>query len=136
MALIKKGNYYYGDNQDDLALELKRYAERNKYPADEITEIKCKNCGYQYFNIFSDNDESGALCKCVNCSENNFIRDSQEFMNLEELDNHECMCGNADFAISVVTSFYQATNDVRWVYIGGYCAKCGMVGNYIDWNDR
>ena len=136
MALRKKGKYYYGDSQDDLILEIKRYAENNKYPADETEIIKCDKCGQQSFNLFSDDDESGALCKCVNCDEMKFIRDSQEFINHENIDNHECMCGNPDFTVIVALSFYQDAKNVRWVYVGGYCSKCGMVGTYIDWNER
>jgi len=136
MALRKKGEHYYGDSQHDLTLEIKRFAECNNYPADEISEVKCANCKQQLFMLFSDTDESGALCKCKNCSEKIFIRDSQDFINLEELDNHECVCGNTDFTVNVGLSFYQGVKDVRWVYTGGYCAKCGMVGIYIDWNER
>ena len=136
MALRKKGKYYYGDNKDDLNLELKRYAELNKYPIDENLEIKCVNCGQHSFKLFSDNDENGALCQCVNCSEDNFIKDSQEYINLNELENYECLCGNSHFYISGGLSFYQETEEARWVYVGGYCSKCGLVGNYIDWNEK
>jgi len=136
MALRKKGKYYYGDNQADLALELKRYSELNKYPIDEVENITCEKCGQKSFKLFSDNDESGALCQCINCAEKQFIRDTLNFINQDEIDNHECMCGNDNFEITVGLSFYQGTKDVRWVYVGGYCQKCGLVGNYIDWNER
>ena len=136
MALRKKGKYYYGDNQADLALELERYSKLNKYPVDEIENIICEKCGQQSFKLFSDDEGSAALCQCINCGEKKFIRDSLNFINQDELDNHECMCENENFEITVGLSFYQGTKDVRWVYVGGYCSKCGMVGNYIDWNER
>jgi len=98
MALRKEGKYYYGDNQDDLAFVLREYAKSNKYPIDEITEVKCVNCGHQIFKLLSDDDGSGAICQCVNCSEKKVIEDSQRFINLEEIDNCECMCDNTDFA--------------------------------------
>ena len=136
MALRKKGKYYYGDNQADLALELKRYSELSKYPVEEIENITCEKCGQKSFKLFSDDDGSAALCQCINCAEKKFIRDSLNFINQDELDNHECMCENENFEITVGLSFYQGAKDVRWVYVGGYCSKCGMVGNYIDWNER
>jgi len=136
MALRKKGKYHYGDSQEDLALALKKYAESNQYSINEVRDIKCDKCGWDTFKLFSDDDESGAMCRCVHCSEKKFIRDSEEYMNQDETDYHECMCGNANLSISVGLSFYEGTKDARWIYVGGYCATCGVVGNYIDWNER
>ena len=136
MALRKKGRYYYGDNQEDLALELKRYSELNKYPIDEVKNIICEKCGQQSFKLFSDDDESAALCQCINCAEKIYIRDSLNFINQDEIDKHECVCENDSFEITVGLSFYKETKDARWIYVGGYCKKCGLVGNYIDWNER
>ena len=136
MALRTKGKYHYGDDQEDLSLELKRYAESNQYPVDEVAIIKCDMCGQTTFELFSDDDESAAMLRCASCAEKKFIGDSKTYINQDEVDNHECICGNENLAISVGLSFYKGTKDARWVYVGGYCSSCGMLGNYIDWNER
>jgi hypothetical protein len=136
MALRKKGDYYYGDSQDDLSLGLKRYAKNNKYPIDDLEVLVCRKCGGNVFVLFQDDEESGALCQCVNCAENHFIRDSQEYIDQDEMYILECLCGNKDLQITTGVSFYKGTKDARWVYVGGYCSKCGVLGSYIDWNER
>ena len=136
MALRKKGRYYYGDNQDDLADELKRYAKLNEYPVNEVEHIKCAKCEQQLFKLISDYDEGGAVCQCINCSEERDIKDSKQYMQQENMNNNECVCGNATFNIAVALSFYSDTNDVRWVYVGGLCSSCGVLGTYVDWNER
>jgi len=135
MALVKKGKYYYGDGVDDLISELESYSESNKYPIGKTEKVMCKSCGNSLFRLFSDDDETAAVVQCLHCDERQFVRDSEEFLN-KNLDNFECICGNDEFQIAIGLSLYVDTNDVRWVYVGGYCLKCGLVGNYIDWNER
>ncbi|GHT22384.1 hypothetical protein FACS189430_04080 [Bacteroidia bacterium] len=136
MAIRKKGKYYYGDTIEDLKIELERYSKTNAYPIDETTILVCPKCGNAKFLIFSDDEESSALCQCSNCAEEVFIRDSKKYFNETTKDDYLCLCDNADFEIMIGTSFYKGTNDVRWVYTGGFCSKCGLLGNYIDWNER
>ena len=135
MALEKKGKYYYGGEANDLIAELYRYSKLNKYHIDSTEKIVCQVCGNDLFKLFTDNDETAAVVQCTNCSGRRFIRDSQKYLG-ENTENFECLCGNEDFQIITGISFYKGTADVRWVYVGGYCPKCGLVGIYVDWNER
>lgn len=135
MALRKKGKYYYGDNIKDLIIELERYADLNKYPIDETEATTCSCCDGNIFMLFSDDEESAAMVQCIKCENKQYIRDSQRYLN-NKLDNYTCICGAEQFEIAIGVSFYTDTKDVRWVYVGGYCSKCGLVGNYVDWNER
>lgn len=136
MAVRKKGKYYYGDTIDDLKTELERYSKTNGYPIAETTVLICSKCGSKKFVLYSDDEESSALCQCSNCSEEVFIRDSKEYFDATQKDDFLCLCDNGAFEIIIGLSFYTNTKDVRWVYVGGFCSKCGLLGNYIDWNER
>lgn len=135
MSLRKKGKYYYGDGINDLISELERYAYLNKYPVDLTESIICSSCGNKTFMLFSDDEENAAVVQCTKCKAKQYIHDSKCYLG-DKTDNYECICGADQFLIATGVSFYNGTSDVRWVYVGGYCPKCGLVGNYVDWNER
>jgi len=35
--------------------------------------------------------------------------------------------------ITVGVALYTKTDDVKWVYVGGRCPKCGLTAVYGDW---
>ena len=134
MALTKKEGYYYGDGVEDLVEELERYAKLNKYPIDKTEQFVCE-CGGDLFEIFSDEDEAAAMVQCEKCSADHYIMGSESYLG-ESLENYECLCGSGQFKLVCGLSFYSGTEAARWVYLGGYCPACGLVGNYVDWNER
>ena len=136
MAMRKKGKNFYGDNTDDLIAELRRYAKLNGYPIDAAEEQSCACCGEQVFTMFSDGEDGGALLRCTKCAERRFVTDSEEHLDENQLEQHACLCGNEALQVAVGLALYEGTQDVRWVYVGAYCPQCGLVGTYIDWNER
>ena len=144
--LVKRGNYWYGDDFGDLRKEMLRYALANGYPIarDYAPACACgggvmkEAFGSGTFFIGADEEGDGAGLVCGNCSTEGFVADSQQFVDkaiLEDEEFSECVCGKRDFHVVVAAAFYEASSDVRWWYVGGRCVHCSLVGVYADWKD-
>ena len=49
---------------------------------------------------------------------------------------YECFCRDNVFEITVGVSLYDDSEDVRWLYVGCRCPKCGLTGVYGDWKNE
>jgi hypothetical protein len=47
-----------------------------------------------------------------------------------------CMCNNEEFVITVGISLYEGSDDVRWLFLGCRCPKCGLNAVYGDWENE
>ena len=135
MALRKRGKYWYGDGQADIRDEILRYSTTIKYPAHHYADAVCK-CSGKLFWLFLDNTQGVAVRACVGCESEHPIGDSDEFMEEAELEDCACPCGNEEFEITVGVSLYDDSEDVRWLYIGCRCQKCGLTAVYGDWKNE
>jgi len=64
------------------------------------------------------------------------IGDSSEYLKDAELEERACPCGSEEFEITVGVSLYEDSNDVRWLYVGCRCPKCGLTAVYGDWESE
>lgn len=135
MAIKKRGKYWYGDEQSDIRTELARYSALNEYPTDHFAEAVC-TCGGRVFRIRVDDNEGAAIRICPACSTEYPIGDSADYMGDAELEDRECCCGAAEFEVTVGVSLYPDSEDVRWLYLGCRCPKCGLTGSYADWKNE
>jgi hypothetical protein len=135
MALQKRGKWWYGDSQADIREEILRYSKRVKYLAHHFADAECK-CGGRLFYLALDDNEGVALRKCVGCAVEHPIGDSDEYMAEADLEQRTCICGAEDFEITVGVSLYRDSEDVRWLYVGCRCPKCGLTGVYGDWKNE
>lgn len=135
MTLRKKGQYWYGDGQADIPGELRRYGEANGYLPTEFADARCP-CGGAVFRLRTDEDEGAAVRTCSACGEGHPIGDSAEYLEGATLEEHVCMCDGPEFEITVGVALYDASEDVRWLYIGCRCTACGLVGNFADWKNE
>ena len=135
MALKKRGKYRYGDSQVDIRDELLRYSKKNGYVAEHFRDAVCV-CGAKVFRLALDDDEGAAVRICTGCKTEHSIGDSGEYLEDAEPGECACPCGNEEFEITVGVSLYEASEDVRWLYLGCRCPKCGLAAVYGDWKNE
>ncbi|MFO0808874.1 MAG: hypothetical protein U0746_09645 [Gemmataceae bacterium] len=135
MALRKRGKWRYGDCQADIRDEILRYSKRNEYLAHHFADAVCK-CGGRLFVLRMDDTAGAAIRRCIACREEHPIGDSGEFLDEAELQMYECVCLENVFEITVGVSLYDDSEDVRWLYVGCRCPKCGLTGVYGDWKNE
>ena len=135
MAIRQQDGHSYGDSQEDIRTKLIDYSEKNAYPATHFGDAVCV-CGGRLFRLFVDEVEGAALRICSACSSSHPIGDSAEYLKGASLEECECLCGNGVFEITVGVALYGDSEDVRWLYIGCRCPKCGLTGCYGDWKNE
>ena len=135
MTVVKRGNHRYGDRQSDIRTELLRYSELNGYPTHHFADAKCK-CDGQLFRLALDDTQGAAVRTCVGCKAEHPIGDSEEYLEEAELEECACPCGGEEFEITAGVSLYEDSQDVRWLYLGCRCPKCGLTAAYGDWKNE
>ncbi len=135
MPLRKRGKYRYGDSQEDIRAEILRYSRGEEYLAQHYADAVCR-CGGTRFSLLLDDTEGAAVRVCAACADEHPIGDSDEFLGEAELEECACPCGNEEFEITVGVSLYDDSEDVRWLYVGCRCPKCGLTAVYGDWKNE
>ena len=135
MALKKRGEYQYGDTQADIRAELLDYSKANAYLADHFADALC-NCGGKVSRLALDDSVGAAVRSCVACKAEHPIGDGNEYLGDADLEECACPCGGEEFEITVGVSLYRDSEDVRWLYLGCRCPKCGLTAVYGDWKNE
>ena len=135
MALVKRGKFRYGDSQADIREELIRYSRLNSYVAEHFSDAVCE-CGGRVFHLALDEVQGVAVRACVACKSQHPIGDSNEYFAEAELEECACPCGQMEFEITVGVALYQGSEDVKWLYLGCRCPKCGLTSAYGDWKNE
>jgi len=135
MPLQKRGKYWYGDSQADLRAEIARYSETNACVAQHFADAACE-CGAKIFRLLLDDAQGAAVRTCTTCSAEHPIGDSDEYLAQAELGECACPCGGEEFEIAVGVSLYVGSEDVKWLYLGCRCPRCGLVAVYGDWKNE
>lgn len=112
--------------------EIMRYSTADAYPVQFFKDVVC-TCGGILFGLLADENEGAAVRKCAGCKKEHPIGDSAEYLEEAELEESICLCGGEVFEITGAVSLYKGSNDIRWLYIGCRCPKCGLCGVYADW---
>lgn len=135
MSITKKGNYYYGENNSDLAEELIRYSQNN-YKVDYTADSVCE-CGNDTFTVLVSENPGVAVRICTKCEAEHGMGDADEYFDeVETMDEMECICGGNEFKVTSGVSLYKDSEDIRWYYLGLLCTKCGCMGCYGDWKNE
>jgi hypothetical protein len=135
MSLRKRKGQAYGDVQADIPLYLFEYSTELGYPTQQYADAVCA-CSNRTFALALDETEGAAVRTCTACKLTHPMADSDEYLDAAELDECACPCGAEAFELTVGVSLYEGTNDVRWLYVGARCAKCGLIGCYGDWKNE
>lgn len=113
--------------------EINRYAEKVGYVPREVTIQKC-SCGCDLFTLISDDEEGGAFATCRKCGSERDIQASRNYINTPV--HNICTCDSSFLKLAIGVAYYENSNDARWVYVGGQCPDCELVGVYADWQER
>jgi hypothetical protein len=135
MALKKRGNHRYGDSPADIRAEVLRYSKVNEYVAQHFADAVCK-CGGKVFGVALDDAEGVAIRICAACKTEHPIGDSAEYMMDADPGMCACPCGHEEFEVTVAVSLYEDSEDVKWLYLGCRCPKCGLTAVYGDWKNE
>ena len=133
--LKKREDYWYGDEQADIRPELLRYSKLSGYVIDHFADAICR-CGAKIFRLMLDDSRGAAVRTCVKCDSSHPIGDSEQYLHSADLEDLSCLCEEEEFEICLGVSLYEESNDVRWIYIGCRCPKCGLTGCYGDWKNE
>jgi hypothetical protein len=137
MALRKRGKWRYGTSQADIRAEIIRYSKEVSYLAEHFADAVCSQCGGKVFALSLDDTAGVASRVCIVCdSEAHPIGDSADFIDESEQKECACPCGEEAFEITVGVSLYSDSEDVRWLYVGCRCPKCGLAAVYGDWKNE
>lgn len=135
MALVKRGDHEYGESQADIRTEIIRFSELNGYVAEHFADAVCV-CNGRAFGLLLDDAEGAAVRVCNRCDREHPIGDSAEYLDEAELGECECPCGKQSFQITVGVALYADSEDVKWLYLGLRCVKCGLTAVYGDWKNE
>lgn len=135
MALRRDDDRSFGDSQADIREELIRYSRLNGYIAEHFADAKC-SCGATQFELLIDEDAGVAARLCPSCEGEHGMADSDEYFNDADPYTCECTCDGDLFEITIGVALYADSEDVRWLYVGCRCPKCGLTGCYGDWKNE
>jgi hypothetical protein len=133
MAIDKSGKWWWGDGPQDLRDYLVAYSEDNCL-ATEFRLAMCA-CGSLVFSSEIDAHEGVARRKCVGCGIEHFLCDSQEVWDDASPKPWKCgtRCKSREANICIGFALRDDHQDIRWVYLGMRCTKCGVLGCYAEW---
>jgi hypothetical protein len=130
MTIDTSGQWWKGENFNDI-IEFMKALTQEGYPAEEVKPSICE-CGHRYFRLEADSQEGCARRICTSCKKSSFIGDSHRYWEDASPEQIRCPCGNDSFEIGIAFAFRES-GDVRWIYVGQRCEKCGILGSYVDW---
>jgi hypothetical protein len=134
MALSKRGDCHYGSTSDDTRAFLADYSA-DGYPAQHFAECRC-GCGGKQFRLALDETQGAAVRTCNACESAQPIADSAEYLEEASLEECACPCGAEAFELTIGVSLYADSRDVRWLFVGARCSRCGLIGCYGDWKNE
>lgn len=153
MALTPSGivwegqEWLRGDSLADLDAYLSRHMPRE--PDHRFVHPVCRHCGGDVFSLEGDGGPVARICGTCNRSDDpligdaayHYICDSEDGFDGNEADCFACPCRrSSEFRLSV--GFWHTDVEiepgrverlVKWIYVGGMCARCHVVGLYAEW---
>lgn len=135
MTLQKRGNSFYGDSQGDIREELRRYGALNGYEPGQFADAVCI-CGARTFRLLLDDEAGVAIRVCSACAHEHPMGDSEDYLDEASPEECECPCGAGIFELTAGVALYEASDDVRWLYVGCRCTTCGLTACYGDWKNE
>jgi hypothetical protein len=132
MSVNTSGKWWVGSDPMDIAEFLSAYSA-DGYQTHEFRLAQC-SCGSAQFKLEADDNEGTARRTCVACGVENYICDSKEYWEDSEPELLECIeCKSQSANVGVGFSLYEDDGEVKWLYVGYRCAKCGVLGCFAGW---
>ena len=126
----KSKEFWYGDDSDDIDEYLRLFSGDNSI---EIRTIKCRSCEETVLHLIVDQDEDAIAIQCPKCNEKRILLDCAEIWEDAEPKKLDCpVCGNDSYT-SKAGLLRRSDGNVRHVYVGERCEKCGVLGSCVNW---
>lgn len=132
MSINKSGKWWIGSAPQDIEEFLAAYSA-DAYATEEFRLASCA-CGSGEFKLEADDKEGTARRTCSRCGREHFICDSGEYWEDAEPETLSCIeCNSQHANIGVGFSLYPDDGEIKWLYVGYRCAKCGVLGCFAGW---
>jgi hypothetical protein len=128
MAISQSGEFWQGDNDDDLAVYMRSF-RAGGLEVTQTRRVLCPSCSGVAFGVMVT--ESVAVAGCLSCGAQVPVGDSADHLAEADLGECACPCGNETFA--AVIGYAVVDDEVRWLSVGLRCQVCGTLGVYADW---
>ncbi len=133
MSVDTSGKWWVDSDPSDIAEFLEAYSSDSGYKTEVFRLSRCK-CGSVQFLLEADDNEGTARRSCVKCKAEHFICDSGEYWEDSEPEKWRCVeCKSIHTNVGVGFSLYPEDKEVKWLYVGCRCAKCGVLGCFAGW---
>lgn len=129
MTIDRTGKHWVATHPLDIKAYLRAYTEGTPISAFRLAQCSCSSIE---FRVEADADEGCVQRSCTRCSTTHFVCDSQEHAAEAKLKPWRCKCRSGEANIGVGFSLHD-NGDVRWLYVGLRCRKCGTLGCIADW---
>lgn len=132
MSIDKSAEWWVGSDPMDIKEFLEAYSA-DQYGIQAFRLAKC-TCGGGRFSIEADDDEGYAIRTCLECGRQHFICDSEEYKEVAKPERYRCVkCSSVEANAGVGFSLYEDDAEIRWLYLGVRCARCGVLGCFAGW---
>ena len=126
----KTREFWHGDCAEDIIEYLDEYSENE---IDKTVIVKCDQCGSLDFACSIDDEEGAIEVACAACGKKRMLLDSADYWEDSDPKNAKCpLCKNKLYNVAV-GFVHREDREVKWVYIGNRCNKCGLLGSPGDW---
>ena len=136
MTIDTSGEWWIGSKPSDLNEYLVVLTKEDGISIDEFRLAKC-DCGGDVFVLEADRDEGTARRTCVKCKKQHFLCDSEEYWEEVEPEEWKCVCHSNETNLGVGFVLRESgpgeKPDVKWLYVGCRCVKCGTLSCFVDW---
>jgi len=133
MSIDTSGKWWKGSEPSDMEEYLEAYSSDGGCPTEEYAFAKC-SCGSVEFELEADDNEGCAKRFCAKCKKEHFICDSEEYWEDAEPERWGCIgCGSHSTNIGVGFALYPEEKEIKWLYVGVRCIKCGILGCFAGW---
>jgi hypothetical protein len=131
MTIDESGTWWVGSEPRDIEGFLKAFAD-DGYEVRAFRLAHC-TCGSDRFSLEADDNEGAARRTCVACGTEYFICDSADSWQDAEPEPWSCIECKSKHANVGCGFALRANGEVRWIYVGARCARCGILGCYAGW---
>ena len=123
-------DYWHG-KIDDIDNYMFKYFEDDSI---EIHDVFCNYCLCRVSRVKCDAEQGTIWVKCVHCGAKKFLFDSEDFWKESKPIKEKCPVCKKGKQFNLKIGFSRRENgDVKWVYIGNRCARCSVLGSFVDW---
>ena len=138
MAIDTSGTWWVGSDKSDVSDYLNALTDGK---IDQFRAARC-NCSSDTFEVDFDGDAGCVRRKCGGCHATSFVCDSAEQWPSASPERYECVaCGSKTANVVIGFTLRPATlknrigfaRDVKWVFVGVRCDRCGVLGCVADW---